>query len=249
MIKTLLVGNDAHHGYENKKACNCFVKVAEIVKPWGIRLNGDMMSCDSFSRHDIAKAPKSHWTNTEFYEDSLHEYRKMSEFLCKLERAAPKADKEYLLGNHEQWLIDFIKADPTRTKDFSLEARLPLKELGWKTFPYRQIRTLGKLLLAHGFYTGANHAKKHVDSFGKSILYGDTHDIQVWSKVTPLKESFMAWSNGCLCDMNPHYLRNRPQNWNHCLALVHVWPNGNYQVDQHRINNGKVIIDGEVIEG
>lgn len=108
---------------------------------------------------------------------------------------------------------------------------------------------LGKLQVTHGLYACANHAKKHLQEMGTSILYGHLHNIEVASKITPAKVSHMAWCNGCLCDLNPEYLRNKPQNWNHGFAIVYVWPKGEFQVDVIRIQNGKCVVQGKEIVG
>lgn len=227
---------------------NCFLKAADLIKPDSIYLNGDILDCGTFSRHDINKAPKTHWTDSEFYLASEKDYQACHKFFTSLNKIAPRADKEYLLGNHEVWLVDFIKQSPaTRNKLFAIETRLPVAN--WHIRPHRQIRKIGKLRIVHALYTGNNHAKKHVDSMGKSILYGDSHDIQVHSKVTPEDESFMAWSCGCLCDMNPSYLKGRPNNWNHAFAIVYLFNNGDFQVDIKRIQGGKVVVDGRLIRG
>lgn len=249
-IQTWVVFNDVHIEYDNKKAVNCLLKAIDFIKPFGLIANGDIMNCGTFSRHDINKAPKSHWTDSEFLLDSEEEYRQMGGFLDRLQKVSPDSKKVYLLGNHEVWLQEFIKQSPqTRNKLFALENRLPIRPYKWTIYPYRYIFKLGKLRVTHGLYIGQNHAKKHVTALGKSILYGDTHDIESASKVTPESESFMAWSNGCLCDMNPDYLHNKPNNWNHGFAIVYVYPNGNFQVDIKRIQQGKVVVNGKLIEG
>lgn len=249
-IWTEIVINDIHIPKHNKKAVNCVLKAIEHLKPDGITLNGDIMDCGTFSRHDRFSPPKCHWTDSQFYIASLPEYKAMEFFLNKLDRIAPKARKRYMQGNHEIWCDDFIKESPkTREDKFSLEKRLRLHERGYELYNYNEFMKLGKLQVTHGIYTGQSHAKKHVDAMGSSILYGHLHDIQVYSKVTPDKQSHMAWCNGCLCNMNPEYLRNRPQNWNHGFAVVYIWPDRNFQVDIIRINKGRCMVGGKEIIG
>lgn len=245
-----LVVNDIHLPRENTKALNCVFKVMQDIPFDGITLNGDIGDWESVSRHSRFSPPKCHWTDSQFLEASEHEYDALTKFLDKIDKVAPQARKRFEKGNHEVWVDDFIKESYySRFKQFDLDQRLRLKERGYTIFNYNTFMKLGKLNVTHGIYTGANHSKKHVESMGASILYGHVHDIQVFSKITPDKQSHMAWSNGCLCDLNPDYMRNRPQNWNHGFAIVYVWPNNSFQVDIIRINSGKCVVEGKLYSG
>lgn len=245
-----VVVNDIHIPNHNKQAVSCLLKAIAHVKPDGITLNGDIGDWSTFSRHTRFSPPKCYWTDSQFYHESQKEYDALNSFLDQIQKVAPKCRKRWEHGNHEVWVSDFIKESPrTRKELFSLESRLQLKERGYEIFNYNDFMKLGKLRVTHGMYTGQNHAKKHVDAMGTSILYGHLHDIQVHSKVTPEHISHMGWCNGCLCNMNPDYLRNRPQNWNHGFAIVYIWPSGSFQCDIIRINDGKCIVAGQEIIG
>lgn len=250
MIWKEVIVNDIHIPKQSKPAVQAFLKAVELIKPHGITLNGDIMDCGTFSRHDINKQPKCNWSDSQFYQRSKHEYAQMNDFLDKIDRAAPKARKRYELGNHEVWIQEFIKESPeSRESLFGFEPRLSLKKRGYTVYQYGDIMRVGKLRVTHGLYSCKNHAKKHLDVMGKSILYGHLHNIEVASKVSPEAISHMAWANGCLCEMNPAYLRNKPQDWNHGFAVVYVWPSGVFQVDLVRIQNGKCIVWGQEIGG
>ena len=256
-FETWIVGSDIHVPKQNKQALSCFIKTIEKLKPYGVILNGDIMDCGVFSRHDINVEPKKHWTDSDFFEASLKDYEEAEKLLKDVRKGLSKDGRlVWLLGNHEVWLQDFIERSPTtRGKLFSLEKRLPLKELDVKVYPYKDIFKLGKLRVVHTLFDsggaggGKHHASKHVEVMGASVLYGHYHDIQSSSKVTPELVSHMAYSAGCLCDLNPRYLRNGPQNWSHGFAIVYVYPNNQFQVDIKRIVNNQVIIDGQLIKG
>jgi hypothetical protein len=245
-----LVVNDVHLPKQNKVAVNCMFKAMELIKPDGVTLNGDIMDCGVFSRHDRFSPPKCHWTDTQFYDASKKDYQEMNAFLDRIDRIVPKARKRYELGNHECWLQDFISESPKiRQGRFGFEERLSLKKRGYEVYQYNDFMNLGKLKVTHGIYSCQNHAKKHLQEMGTSVLYGHLHNIEVASKVTPARVSHMAWANGCLCNLNPAYLRNKPQNWNHSFALVYVWPKGDFQVDIIRIQQGKCVVWGKEVKG
>lgn len=208
------------------------------------------MDAGTFSRHDRFKFPKQHWTDSQFYEASKYEYDEANLVLDQIDKIAPKARKRFGFGNHEEWINSYIEESPSiRLPRFSIENRLDLKSRGYEVFRYNDFMRLGKLRVTHGIYSCSNHAKKHLEVMGASILYGHLHNIEVASKVTPESTSHMAWANGCLCDLNPAYLKNRPQNWNHSFAIVYVWPNQEFQVDVVRIQKGRCVVWGEEIRG
>ena len=61
-----------------------------------------------------------------------------------------------------------------------------------------------------------------------------------------------GWSLGCLKDCSPEkntWLRWRLNNWNHAIAIVDFWKNGNFTVKVIEIVNGRAVINGEEIVG
>lgn len=248
--KTALIANDIHFPKHNKVAVNCFLKVHQLLKPEILVLNGDILDCGTVSRHDRFSPPKCHWTDSQFLEGMQKEFLAAKSFLDILWKDAPKGQRRiFMLGNHEVWLQDFINESPKSRAIFDIRQNLNLGGYSYEIYKYGDFINLGKLKVCHGLYTGLNHAKKHVDMMGKSVLYGHNHDIQVHSKVTPESDTHMGWSNGCLSDLNPDYLRNKPQNWNHGFAIVYIYPNSDFQVDLKRITHGKVIVHGQVVQG
>lgn len=251
-FKTYIIYNDVHFPYEDKQSLSCLYQTIYVLRDKidGVVANGDIIDWGTFSRHDIYQPPKCFYTDEDFLKKSSVEYAAAENHLDMIDYLVPKAEKFWLFSNHDDWLFSFIEKSPaSREQLFGYETRLHLSKRGWKKYRYNDFLRLGKLRITHGIYAGSNHAKKHVDSVGKSVLYGHLHDIQVYSKVTPEKDTHMAWCNGCLCNLNPDYMRNRPQNWSHGFAIVYLWPNGDFQVDIKRINNGRVVVDGKLIEG
>ena len=104
----------------------------------------------------------------------------------------------------------------------------------------------------HGAYTGPTHSKKHLESYGCNLMYGHVHDLQRHS-MTRLKDgAISAWSLGCLKDMRPEkntWLRGRLTNWNHAVAIVDFFKNGNFAVQIVEIVKGKTVLNGKEIVG
>ena len=59
----------------------------------------------------------------------------------------------------------------------------------------------------------------------------------------------MAHSLGCLTDMSKSYLKGRPVNWTHNVAVVDILDNGNFNLVCLNINDGVTTYNGKVIRG
>jgi len=245
---TEVIASDIHVPKNNKKATTLFLKALRSLSPDGITLLGDIGDWDPFSPFKLKKLPYKNYDESRMYDESLVQYATLNKFLDNVAKASPKSKLTWAHGNHEIWVDNYISGNPRARKDlFDISSRLKLKERGYKEYAYNEVFKLGKLSLLHGMYHGQNHAKQHVLAFSKSVLYGHVHDIQVYSKITVDNESHMAWSNPCLCNLNPEYLRTKPQNWNHGFTIVYKWPNGNFQVNIIRIQNGRCVVEGQEI--
>ena len=249
-FKTYVYGSDIHVPDEDKDALDCFLQAIDLIKPDGVIINGDIMDCHSFSRHDIFSPPKCHWKDEQFYEDSEIDYEVMNLLLDKLS----PYPVDYMLGNHEMWLLDFIKNSPkTRVKLFGLEERLKLSERNIKVYPYRKIIRYGKLAVTHTLFDRGLGAKfecaKNVDAMGSSILTGHKHTVQSFSKVTPEGQCHMGFVSGCLSNKNPDYNRNAPTANSHEFKILYVMPNGYFQLDSKLIVAGKTIVNNKLING
>jgi hypothetical protein len=123
---------------------------------------------------------------------------------------------------------------------------------GFKFYPYNKVLSIGKLSFIHGAYTGPTHAKKHLESYGTNLLYGHTHDLSRFSMTRMRDGAISSWSLGCLKDMRAEkntWLRGRLTNWNHAVAIIDFWKNGNFAVQIVEIVKGKAVLNGEELIG
>ena len=44
----------------------------------------------------------------------------------------------------------------------------------------------------------------------------------------------MAYSMGCLADMNKDYLKGRPTNWSHNVGVIDIYNNGDFNFTKSR---------------
>jgi len=146
---------------------------------------------------------------------------------------------------------DSYETVPFALKDYTFNNACKLKERKYNIYKYNQPLTIGKVTFIHGAYHTAYHAKKHLDSYGSSIIYGHTHDVQSHSQ-TKLGGTISAHSLGCVKDMSAEkneWLRGRLHNWTHAFAIVDWFTNRDFRIEVVEIHNGKTSVWGKIING
>lgn len=197
---------------------------AKDFKPNILVLGGDM--------HDFGSV--SHW----LADQSKHldkgimidNYQELRDVLLTPIAVAvgKKCRKIYLEGNHEYWIVKATAIDPNLRGYVELENNLP-KE--FEIVPINKpFRAGDNLVYVHGVYTNMYHARKHVDAFHTSVIYGHLHEIQSFSMVSPVdsEKFYKAQSIGCLCNLNPGYKKNRPNSWVHGFSYAYVDDDGSF---------------------
>jgi hypothetical protein len=144
-------------------------------------------------------------------------YRELhTALLDPLNKIRGKAEIIYILGNHEDWLIRASFLDPNGRGYWELEKNIDLKKYNMQIVQVnKSYRVNDNLSLIHGTYCNLYHARKHAEVYHQSVLYGHVHDIQSHVLVSPIDvdKFYKGASIGCLCNLNPHYMRNRPNRW------------------------------------
>lgn len=223
---------DCHIPDHDQKALSVALQIHKWYQPDETIILGDFLGCDSIS----------HWNRKKIQtREGLRlakEFKVGNDILDTLQEYSPKIT--YLEGNHEFWARDLIDEQPELEGLVDIAAGLKLDERGIKYLPYNTCYKLGKLSFTHGLYTCQHHAKKHVESFGCSIVYGHLHDVQMHIKVSPIDvdDKHLGLSLGCLAKKNPLFMRNRPSNWVHCVGIGTVRTDGTFNIDPVIISNG-----------
>lgn len=184
----------------------------------------------------------------------LDDYNIANQILDKHQKLIRKHNKKcefiFIYGNHCARVDKFIAANPQLKGLIEVERGLKLQQRGFKevfSYPRGEVYKLGDLLIHHGLYTGTHHAKKMVDSYGQSILYGHTHSLQSHSRVRfDTQEIQIGQSLGCLCDYDQSYIGKDPKAWVKAFGIVYVLPNGKFNLYPIVINqNSFVSPDGD----
>lgn len=227
-ILRVVVQPDTHVPEYDKDAINVFCKFLKSYKPHGLINLGDFLEMGSVS----------HWDNKDVSPRRLvPEIKEAKKLLKQIEEAAgPQCVfKRFIVGNHEDWLNQYLTARIPEVLDgldeigpsLTIENLLGLKDFGYRSIPLNEILRLGDAHFIHGYYTSANHSKKHLDVFGVNIYYGHLHDVQSYSGVS-VKGTHEAMSLGCLRTLQAPFLKGKPNNWCHAFGVFEFRYDGSY---------------------
>tara|TARA_Y100000004_G_scaffold46150_1_gene50651 strand:+ start:548 stop:1312 length:765 start_codon:yes stop_codon:yes gene_type:complete len=252
MIKRAIVTPDKHFPQHDQRAINVVCKAIARVKPEIYVDLGDTGEWKYFSKH--------YWKglNAKPMEDLVplleKDVKAVNKGMDQIDKALDAVnckERHFVQGNHEVWLDDFVRKYPYM-EQYTTENALRIAERGYEYHPYfRKVPLkIGKLNFTHGHRTSVHHAKAHLAMYKESVMYGHTHDLQRFTE-TGLGGTLSAWSLGCLKDVeeDEDWLRGNLTNWNHAFAIVHFFPNGNFNVEVVEIYKGKTVLWGELISG
>ena len=233
----VLILSDIHIPYHDETALAAAIAHGKKKKPDVVILNGDIGDFYGVSRHD--KDPRRSLS------DELDAIR---QFLFHLRAQFPKARILYKIGNHEARMEMFlVKNAPVLlgVSDFELPVLLKFDELNIELVPSLTLIRLGNLPIYHGhelpqgMSSPVNPARGIWMRVQESLICGHWHRTSEHTESTGLNKKLSScWSTGCLCDLSPDYaIVNR---WNHGFVWVETQADGNYEVTNHKIINGRV---------
>ncbi|HVJ09790.1 MAG TPA: hypothetical protein VM554_15540 [Acidisarcina sp.] len=166
----------------------------------------------------------------------------------------PGTDKRFLMGNHEAWLTEQYKeTNPELDGLLDLPDLLGLAERKYEVIQQGGHTQIGKLYVIHGdtIGGGVNHAKKCVDVWARSVVYGHHHTLQSYTRTSPAHESerWTAISLPCLSHTAPRYGRGRSNMWVNGFGVVDVRSGGAFNVNPVIITDGTCSLEGKTYTG
>ena len=251
--KVAIVIPDTHAPLQDTKAVNIVCKAIELVKPDTVIHLGDVGEWNSVSywKYKKKKRPPLEY----IIEDLKKDERSVNKLLDKFDASCRKAGvrkKHLLLGNHDEWLNNFIDEHPYLEDKYSPQACMRLEERGYDWLPYDDFLKIGYLHFHHGgHYTGLYHARHTVVQLGVNVMYGHFHDVARES-VGNFDGVHAAFCIGCLkkCQASSNkWLKGRKVNWSLAFAIVHWNPDGTFVVNVVDITDGRTFVYGKPIRG
>lgn len=248
---------DSHWGHEIKagkkrplhdpKAHAVMLQIAQDWKPHISIMGGDGLDCGAASHWN---SNKPRLTEGLRLEKDADDYRR--EVLKPLEDATLK-DLHYLMGNHEDWVEQFVDTNPSVEGLVSVDKMLGLSASGWDVHEQGSVINVGKLHFMHGdtVRSSTYPARYAVDTYGRSICFGHFHSPQSYTKVSALDTSDVhtGRSVGCLCRKDPGYGRGSPNRWAQGFLLFERADDGYFQLHEVNVTEGKAIWQGRRYRG
>jgi len=227
---------DMHHPKHDQRLWNNLLRFAEDFRPTAWVFGGDNMDME----------PVSHWIGNKRRKIEglrlCEDYESFNrDVLARVDALLPEdAERIFLLGNHEDWVEQYIDEHP-EVEGF-LEVRKNLNLERWDVYDYGEVAKIGKLHFIHGEYFNIHHAHKTGQVYGRNVVMGHTHTYQVHTHTVPTDvESHSAIALPCGCHLNPNYRKNKPNAWVTGFGVFYVHPNGNFDLYPVIAVNGSFI--------
>lgn len=240
-MKTLLVISDVHQQpFEPYHPSYYAMKdFASDFKPDITMILGDFLDLyylSSFAEHDM-----------EFDQSDalITDYKRMEQQLDFFQWISGRV--MFRQGNHEHRLEREAQKRPRYKSILDLEKMLNLERRGIAyTREVDDPVRIGKLNLTHGWYHNKYHTNKSLDEYGGNILYGHVHHFQSQTKrLKAYDEIIGAWSNGCLTDLSPEYVKGKPTRHNNGFTVVYFDDDGNFTLYPVIMAHNRFIFGGK----
>ena len=229
--------SDVHVPYHDEIALRAAVDRLAGERIDALVLNGDCADFYGISR----------WEKDPSKRDFKGELQAVRDFVAWIRGNFPEIPIVYKSGNHEErwkhWLWQHA-AEISDEPMMSLVAWLKLGDHGVELVEDQRPIMVGKLPVLHGhelpkgLAAPVNVARGAFLRTLASVLVGHSHRSSGHAESDMWHAETFCWSTGCLCDLTPEYARiNR---WNHGAAIVTVHADGEFDVHNFRIANGKV---------
>lgn len=235
-----VVISDIHRPFECPIALGLAMSFIGRLRPTRVHLLGDICDFYSISRFDKDPARK---------ETLWDEIQSVKEFLGQLREIAPDSQILYSEGNHENRLQRYLRSRAPELESLpalQLDSLLGLKEfeISWhrQERPYK----IGHLMFLHGTLVRKHagySARGHFEKWGCTLIHGHVHRMGRYA-VRVNGDSYGAWENPCLCDVDPCY--DPCPNWQQGWSVICYGANDRFSVEQVEVIRGQYCWRGDV---
>lgn len=237
---TLVVG-DCHIGAgQNFRRFDWLGKLIEHKKPTRVVFIGDVMTMDSLSAWDRDKRQKMEGRRyNKDIDCGLKAFDKMFAQIGK--KTVQNIEWVYIKGNHENRLDRYLEIDPTFAGHVDIITDLGLDELmevvEYKddyihkgvAFTHIPITEGGTCLAAGGH---ASSAKKALDLYSSSVVYGHTHKLETACKHRHgAKRLQQALNVGCFFEHVDEYALGSVTSYWRGLVLMTHYDVGRFDIE------------------
>lgn len=206
--------NDMHIPFHDPITVDLVFEFIKQEQPDELILNGDIIDC--YWESKFLKNPG----HEEYLQDEANKFYKL---FSGLRKWIPNTTISYILGNHE----DRIERETWATLAFyGVEALqipnlLKCKQLGIDVYQVSKVINdfeffHGDSTCKHSSYSAKSEFENHCAEPGMS---GHTHRMGCYHR-TGRKRTSSWYENGCLCTMDPNYIKGTP-NWQQGFSIIH----------------------------
>lgn len=244
-IKKGIIIADTH--LKGKGPTKNFRAVLNFLQYWQpdiLVLLGDFMDFESLNP----------WAENNFYPICTttleKEYKLGNDVLDRIDNSVPRdTEKWFHEGNHERRVDLYTLQHPGLRGMVEYDTNLFLQNRGYKIVRFNDSQKITKrFYCTHGHAaTTLYHARKMAHFYRHTIIYGHRHENQVWSFMSPIdrKDYYYGKAIGTLGDMNPWFMRNRPNNWMASFSVFQIDSAGYFNEGTVNVINGRFLWDGE----
>lgn len=235
--KKLLTIADAHYPFNIP--FTCFERLLGDYQPDVLIYLGDFLDVPYLSKYEK--------DNKLVVGNKLRkEYDEVMAIMDRHIKLSKASEVYYVEGNHEARVPKFLESYPAGEGFIEIPIAMKLKERGITWVEMNDWVRLGNLFLTHGMYHNTYHARKHLETHQRNIVYGHLHTYQVHSGYHPFDKTlpYIAKSIPCFCNLNPAYMKNRPNQWLNGLYQCEIETDGTFYDNILTIVNGAIRIVG-----
>lgn len=243
-VKRAVVIGDIHYPEQHKPTINIAMDYIEDSQPDYLVLAGDQLDLNCISTFNRTK-PKL--IEGQRLKDDYSGFQK--DILDRLDGILKRSCKRYFMyGNHDQRSIWLGESNPTLTGMVEPENCLDLSK--YTVVEQNKHVKIGKAYIIHGYRYNAYHARYNLLEYNENIFSFHVHTHQAFMKTSPLDGMPKTGvSIGCACNLNPHWLQNKPNAWINQFLVLNVLNDGTFHYQTPTIIDGKTIIDNIEYKG
>jgi len=232
---------DIHYPYHDKNCINIIHDFITDFKPDYFILGGDQMDMDSISVFNkdkplLREGKRLKKEYQGFQKDILDYFESILPCDCI---------NVFLIGNHEYRTVSLIEREPDYDGWVNIENNLRLEK--YSIIPYNHTYRVGNMYFAHGEKCSRYHCAVNLQTYGKQIFTGHVHTNQIFTSNSPVDAlPKQGVSVGCLCNLNPQWMRDRPNHWIHQFMFFYVFPDGSFVYYLPIIIHGRAVINNKL---
>jgi len=229
--------SDIHVPYHDETALRAAVDQLQGDRIDALVLNGDIADFYAISRY--TKDPKRR--------NFKAEVSATREMLAWIRSQFPGVPIVFKAGNHEERWNHWLWQHAPEISDeprMGLDQWLDMADHGIDFVQDQRPIMAGQLPILHGHEKGkgisapVNQARGAFLRLHHTVLEGHGHRTSAHCEPDMFGREVFCWSTGCLADLRPEYARLNK--YNHGFASVRVQADGQFDVSNFRITNGKV---------